>query len=232
MTKSWEEHKEVIIEQYKEHNKPLHEVQRFMEDRHGFKASTRAYRSRFDKWGVHKYSCRKRKGSEAEHGHSEYDDNDHRTTPEMHSPDSERRDYGYMDDADSSPSSSISPSSSTHDRHYYGAMGGATPPSELGSPITSKFETYHHHHHQHAPLTPPSFHHPMTPTQGYLASPQQYSYQQPYSHYGTTQPAAASESYYHRTSGPQDHLYPHLQAPGMDLQYGGYSHGGDRRGLD
>jgi hypothetical protein len=39
MTKSWEEHKETIIFQYKEHNKPLHEVQRFMEDRHGFKAS-------------------------------------------------------------------------------------------------------------------------------------------------------------------------------------------------
>lgn len=39
MTKSWEEHKETIITQYKENNKPLHEVQRFMEDRHGFKAS-------------------------------------------------------------------------------------------------------------------------------------------------------------------------------------------------
>ena len=39
MTKSWDEHREVIIAQYKEYNKPLHEVQRFMEDQHKFKAS-------------------------------------------------------------------------------------------------------------------------------------------------------------------------------------------------
>ena len=96
---------------------------------------TRAYRSRFDKWGVHKYSCRKRKDSEGDQGQSEYGDNDdHHTPPDMHSPNPEllgRRD-SQLTEPDSSPSSSISLTSS-YDRHYYGAgMGGATPPSDLG----------------------------------------------------------------------------------------------------
>ncbi|KAK0709778.1 Clr5 domain-containing protein [Lasiosphaeria miniovina] len=68
MTKPWDEHRETIVRQYKEQKKPLHEVQRFMEEKHRFKASTRAYRSRFDRWGVHKYTCRKRRGSFANAG--------------------------------------------------------------------------------------------------------------------------------------------------------------------
>ncbi|KAK3682607.1 hypothetical protein B0T22DRAFT_444794 [Podospora appendiculata] len=39
MTKSWEDHKEVIVRQYKEQNKPLHVVRRFMEEQYRFKAS-------------------------------------------------------------------------------------------------------------------------------------------------------------------------------------------------
>ncbi|KXX83476.1 hypothetical protein MMYC01_200018 [Madurella mycetomatis] len=59
MTKQWEKYREVIIAEYKGQNKPLHEVQRIMRERYGFKASTRAYRSRFDRWQIHKYSRRK-----------------------------------------------------------------------------------------------------------------------------------------------------------------------------
>ncbi|KAM7191599.1 Clr5 domain containing protein [Rhypophila sp. PSN 637] len=68
MTKQWNEYREVIIGQYKHQNRPLHEVQRIMEEKYKFKASTRAYRSRFDRWKVYKYSCRKRRDSIA---HSE-----------------------------------------------------------------------------------------------------------------------------------------------------------------
>ncbi|KAK3898912.1 hypothetical protein C8A05DRAFT_37479 [Staphylotrichum tortipilum] len=63
MTKQWEKYREIIIAEYKGQNKPLHEVQRVMKQRYGFRASTRAYRSRFDRWGIHKYSRRKRSES-------------------------------------------------------------------------------------------------------------------------------------------------------------------------
>lgn len=39
MTKQWEKYREVIIAEYKGQNKPLHEVQRIMRERYGFKAS-------------------------------------------------------------------------------------------------------------------------------------------------------------------------------------------------
>ncbi|KAK3303509.1 Clr5 domain-containing protein [Chaetomium strumarium] len=89
MTKQWDKYREIIIAEYKDHNKPLREVQRVMLEKYGFRASfpivtwfffpsapfptpfpgiqkdllnqkTRAYRSRFDRWGVHKYSRRRR----------------------------------------------------------------------------------------------------------------------------------------------------------------------------
>ncbi|KAK4235477.1 hypothetical protein C8A03DRAFT_17795 [Achaetomium macrosporum] len=60
MTKQWDKYREIIIAEYKDQNKPLHEVQRVMMEKYGFRASTRAYRSRFDRWGVHKYSRRRR----------------------------------------------------------------------------------------------------------------------------------------------------------------------------
>jgi len=63
MTKQWDKYREVIIAEYKDQNKPLHEVQRFMKQKYGFRASTRAYRSRFDRWGIHKYSRRRRASS-------------------------------------------------------------------------------------------------------------------------------------------------------------------------
>lgn len=63
MTKQWEDHRHIIIREYKDNNKPLHEVKKFMEERYRFKASIRAYRSRFDRWRVRKYTCRKRRDS-------------------------------------------------------------------------------------------------------------------------------------------------------------------------
>lgn len=39
MTKQWDKYREIIIAEYKENNKPLHEVQRFMQERFGFRAS-------------------------------------------------------------------------------------------------------------------------------------------------------------------------------------------------
>ncbi|KAH6618097.1 Clr5 domain-containing protein [Chaetomium sp. MPI-SDFR-AT-0129] len=63
MTKQWDKYRGVITAEYKDQNKPLHEVQRFMAQKYGFRASTRAYRSRFDRWGIHKYSRRQRSRS-------------------------------------------------------------------------------------------------------------------------------------------------------------------------
>ncbi|KAK4134915.1 hypothetical protein BT67DRAFT_345794, partial [Trichocladium antarcticum] len=60
MTKPWDKYRGIIVDEYKDQNRPLHEVQRIMRERYGFKASTRAYRSRFDRWGIHKYSRRRR----------------------------------------------------------------------------------------------------------------------------------------------------------------------------
>ncbi|KAK4201067.1 Clr5 domain-containing protein [Triangularia verruculosa] len=92
MTKPWEQFREVIIAEYRDNKKPLHEVQRLMGERYGFKASIRAYRSRFDKWGIQKYSRRRRGNSMGEDGEgddSQYlsphqsprlDDNRHQTS--------------------------------------------------------------------------------------------------------------------------------------------------------
>ncbi|KAL2150719.1 hypothetical protein VTH82DRAFT_7282 [Thermothelomyces myriococcoides] len=63
MTKQWDKFREIIIAEYRDQNKPLHEVRRLMMEKHGFRASTRAYRSRFDRWRIHKYSRRRGHGS-------------------------------------------------------------------------------------------------------------------------------------------------------------------------
>lgn len=39
MTKQWDKYREVIIAEYKDQNKPLHEVQRVMMQKYGFRAS-------------------------------------------------------------------------------------------------------------------------------------------------------------------------------------------------
>ena len=39
MTKQWKQYRDIIIREYIDENKPLHEVQQVMERIHGFKAS-------------------------------------------------------------------------------------------------------------------------------------------------------------------------------------------------
>lgn len=60
MTKKWDKHRDVIVRLYKEQNLPLHEVRKILEDKHQFKASIRAFRTRLDKWGISKYNCQRR----------------------------------------------------------------------------------------------------------------------------------------------------------------------------
>ncbi|KAI8944535.1 hypothetical protein F4801DRAFT_585329 [Xylaria longipes] len=58
MTKPWDAHEATIKELYAE--KTLSQVRKIMIEKYNFKASTRAYRGRLDKWGVRKYNCRRR----------------------------------------------------------------------------------------------------------------------------------------------------------------------------
>ncbi|KAK4150886.1 hypothetical protein C8A00DRAFT_17643 [Chaetomidium leptoderma] len=84
MTKQWEKYRETIIAEYKDLNKPLHEVRRVMMQRYGFRASTRAYRSRFDRWGVHKYSRRRHMRSMSRSRRESISDGDlHPQSPDM-----------------------------------------------------------------------------------------------------------------------------------------------------
>ncbi|KAK0629144.1 Clr5 domain-containing protein [Bombardia bombarda] len=99
MTKSWEDHRETIVGEYKEQNKPLHEVKKIMEEKYSFKASTRAYRSRLDRWGVHKYA---RGGRRRDSSGSEPMSN--------------------SDDADGGSSRSESPDSGDRDNHRAALM--------------------------------------------------------------------------------------------------------------
>ncbi|KAK5652715.1 hypothetical protein OQA88_9568 [Cercophora sp. LCS_1] len=111
MTKAWEDHKEAIIGEYKQRNKPLHEVQRIMEETHGFRASTRAYRSRLDKWGVFKYSCRRRRRSSAGARSGSADDEDTPMRFGQQTPEQDESDSGALMGSGSPGSPSISPRS-------------------------------------------------------------------------------------------------------------------------
>ncbi|KAL2161981.1 hypothetical protein VTH06DRAFT_7766 [Thermothelomyces fergusii] len=103
MTKQWDKYREVIIAEYRDQNKPLHEVRRFMMEKHGFRASTRAYRSRFDRWGIHKYSRRRREGSASPSRRNSISGGDTQRSPRP-SPD--------PDDGDSRPITPFLPASS------------------------------------------------------------------------------------------------------------------------
>ncbi|TLD28684.1 hypothetical protein PspLS_03202 [Pyricularia sp. CBS 133598] len=72
MTKKWARHQQRIISLYLDDNKPLHEVQSIMKEQQNFTASTRAYRHRFMKWGLSKYSPQRRRTSTSSAG-SSYD---------------------------------------------------------------------------------------------------------------------------------------------------------------
>ncbi|KAK4454032.1 Clr5 domain-containing protein [Podospora aff. communis PSN243] len=132
MTKAWDDYKDAIIGEYKEHNKPLHEVQRIMEEKYRFKASTRAYRSRLDKWGVYKYSCRKRNGSSGANDDGSPDDD----TPGLSPPRTPGQQHtSPLSDPECpgtpGPMSPMTPIS--RDQQLFGApFSGTTSPSELG----------------------------------------------------------------------------------------------------
>ncbi|KAL2264862.1 hypothetical protein VTJ83DRAFT_7372 [Remersonia thermophila] len=118
MTKQWDKYREIIVAEYKHNNKPLREVQRVMLQRYGFRASTRAYRSRFDRWGIHKYSRRRRLSEMSLRRHSPQD------SP---SPDSEE--HEHYSPAGGGASSTIP---------VLAAPGGMlTPPMSLGTPSVS-----------------------------------------------------------------------------------------------
>ncbi|KAM0270019.1 hypothetical protein ACHAQH_009590 [Verticillium albo-atrum] len=61
MGKQWDKYRGQIIRLYKDENKTLDKVMDIMESRWEFKASKRAYRGRFSKWGVGKYNLTKNK---------------------------------------------------------------------------------------------------------------------------------------------------------------------------
>ncbi|KAK4105223.1 hypothetical protein N658DRAFT_111594 [Parathielavia hyrcaniae] len=87
MTKQWDKYREIIVAEYKDRNKPLHEVRRSMAQKYNFQASIRAYRSRFDKWGVTKYS---RRGLSSSLGRREsVSDSDGRASSPRQSPEDE-----------------------------------------------------------------------------------------------------------------------------------------------
>ncbi|KUI69624.1 hypothetical protein VM1G_05097 [Cytospora mali] len=65
MTKEWTKYKDTILSLYKDQSKTLDEVRRIMRENYGFEASVRAYRSRFDKWGINKYNIARRKSATA-----------------------------------------------------------------------------------------------------------------------------------------------------------------------
>ncbi|KAK3316165.1 Clr5 domain-containing protein [Apodospora peruviana] len=130
MTKAWDEHRGKIVGFYKEQNKPLHEVQRIMEKEYRFTASTRAYRSRFDKWGIRKYSCRKRRHSIA---------NTDKTSASEDAADPD------PDENISLMSGSGSPTMMPGGYYAPGICGGTTSPEALGSPVAfAKFEPRTH----------------------------------------------------------------------------------------
>ncbi|KAI2633372.1 hypothetical protein GGS21DRAFT_491097 [Xylaria nigripes] len=53
-TKDWVHHRSLIIALYRDQNKTLKETRMIMEEKHQFHATTRMYKSRFEKWGIEK----------------------------------------------------------------------------------------------------------------------------------------------------------------------------------
>ncbi|KAI1872731.1 hypothetical protein JX265_004892 [Neoarthrinium moseri] len=53
-TRDWEVHRPVITDLYEGKNMTLNEVMRYMESRHGFKATVKMYKNRIKQWGLRK----------------------------------------------------------------------------------------------------------------------------------------------------------------------------------
>ncbi|KAM7207441.1 Clr5 domain containing protein [Naviculisporaceae sp. PSN 640] len=195
MTKPWKEYEKIITGLYKQQSKPLHEVQRIMEEQYNFKASTRAYRSRFDKWKVYKYSCRKRSNSLGDHSEKTSSNSE-----DCHSPPSEF--------------SLGSPVMTSINRSPPTMCVESTSPEILGSPIT-KFEPRQYDRitaplHPVASLpSPPSLAHDNHPFRFH-----QQHFEQQYYLSGSHLPSdSATVGYYHRVAGAHDRDHENLYSP-------------------
>ncbi|KAF4452626.1 hypothetical protein F53441_4565 [Fusarium austroafricanum] len=60
MAKPWNEHRGIITKLYIKEGRTLKDVRNIMKMQHNFDASIRSYRQHFDKWGIGKYTCKKR----------------------------------------------------------------------------------------------------------------------------------------------------------------------------
>ncbi|KAK0640891.1 hypothetical protein B0T16DRAFT_418643 [Cercophora newfieldiana] len=122
--------------------------------------STRAYRSRLDKWGVHKYSCRKRNGSASTNEDGSPDEDapvlsPPRTPGKQHTSPLTDPEYPRTP----GPMSPISPISSQGHRYFDDeAMCGTASPAGLGSPQYQQhqFAAVQHRHSISLP-TPGSY---------------------------------------------------------------------------
>ncbi|KAK3349424.1 Clr5 domain-containing protein [Lasiosphaeria hispida] len=204
MTKAWDDHREVIIGLYKEQNRPLHEVQRIMEEKHGFRASTRAYRSRLDKWTVHKYSCRRRRNTNtATEMLSSVSDNpaglSPPPTPGPQDGESSPREHS------ASPAAPLSPMSP----HYFAhGLGGNTPPSDLGSPLSPSITESRGQYDQNVMNCSPPLRHPMAFTRGSFGPSPDSQFRYTYGHQHQSQQQYDAQADYYR-SNTQERLYHH-----------------------
>ncbi|KAK0707564.1 Clr5 domain-containing protein [Lasiosphaeris hirsuta] len=205
MTKAWDDHREVIIGLYKEQNRPLHEVQRIMEERHNFRASTRAYRSRLDKWTVHKYSCRRRRNTgTANEMPSSASDNPAGLSPPP-TPDPQERE-GSPREHSVSPGVSMSPMSPQYFAH---SLGGTTPPSDLGSPLSPSIADSRGQYDQNVMNCPPPLRHPMAFARGgFGQSPDPQFRYTTYGHPHQSQQQYDAQADYYRSNN-QERLYHH-----------------------
>jgi hypothetical protein len=182
-----------------------------MEEKYRFKASTRAYRSRLDKWGVYKYSCRKRNGSSGANDDGSPDDD----TPGLSPPRTPGQQHtSPLSDPECpgtpGPMSPMTPIS--RDQQLFGApFSGTTSPSELGSPASANMK-YEPQQSQYTPqhhfaLHPPR-HSVSLPIPGYMSDPRGFGfYEQPQHH----QQQYTQHEYYRQQSQPNG--YYQLQHP-------------------
>ncbi|KAI6784522.1 uncharacterized protein J7T54_006567 [Emericellopsis cladophorae] len=84
MVKQWNHFRNDITHLYIQERRTLKEVQDIMSQKHGFNASIRSYRQRFDQWDLQKYKCKKRTARRQQQG--EQPPNDQRQSSGSASP--------------------------------------------------------------------------------------------------------------------------------------------------
>ncbi|KAG9254693.1 Clr5 domain-containing protein [Emericellopsis atlantica] len=68
MVKPWNQYKDDITHLYIHERRTLKEVREIMSQKHGFNASIRSYRQRFDQWDLQKYKCKRRTARRQQQG--------------------------------------------------------------------------------------------------------------------------------------------------------------------